>query len=139
MLKRKKERKGKGVTLLELLIIVVIVGVLATLGLMNYGGVREKSLTKEALANLQLIAAAERIYRMEYGTYYGPESDIGDINSVLKLSLSGRNWGYSITQAGADTFTSTADRTGGSFDTCVYTIDEATDRPVPVNPANCPK
>jgi type II secretory pathway pseudopilin PulG len=52
--------------------------------------IKEKTLNREAKANLALIRAAEKIYRMEQGFYYpqtGEETTISVINSFLKLSL----------------------------------------------------
>lgn len=114
-----------GFTLLELIVVVVIVGILVTLGLVNYGGIKERTLDKEATVNLKLIQAAEKIYRME-NTFYYPYSgtvDTSAINTNLKLSLTtaaNRNWDYSIptVQSG----TSTASRAGAGGRTWTLTI-----------------
>jgi len=85
-------------TLLEVLMVVVIVGILASLAVINYTPIRERALDKEAIANLKLIMAAERIYRMEAGNYFY-SSDIGELNSNLKLSLPttpNRTWNYEV-------------------------------------------
>lgn len=128
-------------TLIELVMVIVIIGILATLGLANFQRSREQVLGREAQANLKLIAAAERAYRLEAGEYYpssGTEGDIPDINMNLKLLLSPEtNWDYTIT-GGSNTFSITAARvgTGGMLD-CVYTLDSADTDGEP-NPANCP-
>lgn len=135
------ELTKKGFTLLELMIIVVILGVLATLGLVNYTGIREHALGKEARANLKLIAAAERIYRMEYGFYYGRQADEAEINTLLKLSLptaAGRTWDYNIPRGGINepnNFTAQATMTISSGQTCTYTITQAQEEPTAG--ANC--
>ncbi|MCM8795768.1 MAG: prepilin-type N-terminal cleavage/methylation domain-containing protein, partial [Candidatus Omnitrophica bacterium] len=59
----------RGFTLLELVVVIIIIGILATFGISQYIPARERALGKEAIANLKLIAAAERIYRMETGRY----------------------------------------------------------------------
>jgi prepilin-type N-terminal cleavage/methylation domain-containing protein len=97
----------RGFTLLELLTVIIIIGILATLGITHYGGIKEKALDKEAIANLKLIIAAEKIYRMENATqsWYlsGPGSPpqiIRNINDNLKLSLpagDNRSWNYWVT------------------------------------------
>lgn len=134
-----KLMKRKAMTLLELLVVVIIVGVLATLGLVNYAGVREHSMGKEAVANLKLIAAAERIYRMEIGYFFphssAPGPSVATINTNLRLSLpQGERWNYAIPAAATTTFTATAtrNRTGSA---CVYTITQAPGEPTA---ANCP-
>lgn len=80
----------KAYTLIEILVVLVIIGTLAALAWPNYMSIKEKGLNREAKANLALIRAAEKIYRMEQGFYYPYSSStsvISDINSFLKLSL----------------------------------------------------
>lgn len=126
-----------GFTLLELLIIIMIIGILAALGLPQFEKTREHALGREARANLQLIAAAERIYRMEAGSIYYPDSgtedDISDINDNLRLFLNERNWDYSII-GGAASFTAFAERIGmGGYLDCQYSLayNDPDDEPDP--------
>jgi type II secretory pathway pseudopilin PulG len=107
--------------------VIGIIIILAGIAIPNFNRAKERALTKEAIANLKLIAAAEKVYRMEYLTYYGPEDDIGDINSYLRLYFTNEiNWNYEITAAAADTFTATATRQAGPYFGCEYTIIETT-------------
>ncbi len=107
-----------GFTLIELLIVIVIIIILAGIAMPNFAKAKERALTKEAIANLKLIAAAEKVYRMEYSTYYGPEGGIDIINTNLKLYFTNENyWDYAITAAAVDTFAATAVRGG-----CTFTI-----------------
>jgi len=95
----------KGVSLLELLIVTIIIGILAALSLPLFYKTRERALDNEAKANLKLIQAAQRIYMMELGFFldcsgYG---GINCINTYLKLTLPGgvkRSWGYNTTATG---------------------------------------
>lgn len=76
--------------------VIVVIGILATIGISQYGTVKEKAIDKEAIVSLKLIVAAEKIYRMETGDYFHPE-DNADLNNNLKLSLpagDNRNWDY---------------------------------------------
>ncbi len=133
-----------GFTLIEMLIVIIIIGILAALALPQFGKTKEHALGKEAISNLKLIAAAEKIYRMEANAYYpipaGSESNITNINNYLKLSATEANWDYSITSTGTppSAFTATGDRTTGSYPDCIYRIDNTTDDPTPVVPADCP-
>ena len=93
----------KGFTLIELLVVVIIVGVLAALALPGFTKTKERVLDKEAKANLALVQAAEKIYRMENTSYYpvsGSVSSISSINSNLKLNLpNSTNWSYSVSSS----------------------------------------
>lgn len=121
--------RRNGFTLIELVIVVVIIGILATLAVTQYSSYYEKTLGNEAVANLKLIAAAERIYKMETGAYY-PSSEVGvvtliaDINSNLKLSLNEDNWDYLVSNGGK-IFIMQANRQGaGGVLDCLYQLTD---------------
>jgi len=120
-------------TLLEILVVIIIIGVLATLGISQYIPSREQAMSREAQANLKLITAAEKIYRMENGTFYpasGLQNNVNTININLKLSLAATNWAYEIT-GGTGTFTATADRNGGGgYLDCQWSINQVQAGPV---------
>jgi len=128
-----------GFTLLEVMVVIIIIGILATIGLVNYTGTKEHALGKEAQANLKLIAAAEKIYRLETTDYY-LSTDMAAINANLKLAFptANYNWNYAITGTTGvtDAFTATASRAGAATD-CVYKITNALDDPI-VDTGTCP-
>ncbi len=127
----------KGFTLLETLIVIIIIGILVGLALPLYTKAKERALGNEAKANLKLIAAAERIYKMEIGGYY-TSSNITNINSNLRLMLNTNNWAYNIT-GGATNFTTNAYRQGsGGYLDCQYSLahNDADGEPNPS--ASCP-
>jgi len=84
-------------TLLELLLVVGIILILGAIALPNFTKSRDKAIEKEALANLKLIYAAEKIYRMETGVYK-TLTNAAEANSVLKLAIptSNPNWNYQV-------------------------------------------
>jgi prepilin-type N-terminal cleavage/methylation domain-containing protein len=127
-------RKVRGFTLTELMIVVVIVGILAILAVNQFSGGQDQALQREAVTNLKLIAAAEKIYRMEMGGYVN-SSDAGHLNENLSLMLptSSPKWTYNVTNASATTFMSRANRTSGTSTT--YCINQSLDDPVQ---GNCP-
>jgi len=66
----------RGFTLLELIIVIIVLGILATLGFTQYTRVVERGRTAEAKEVLGQIRTAEQAYYLEYGDY----GDILNIN-----------------------------------------------------------
>lgn len=58
-----------GMTLIELMMVVVIIGVLAGVGLFSYGAYIRRSRSQEARTMLAAIASREEAYRSEFGSY----------------------------------------------------------------------
>ena len=122
--------KIKSFTLIEIIIVIIIIGILAALAVNQYTPARERAVSREAVSTLRLVAAAERIYRMEIGGFYppvalSPVTTPKDINDNLKVSVNENNWDYSISSTAINNFTSLADRLGtGGFLDCQYSIDE---------------
>ena len=116
----------KSVTLTELMIVIIIIGILATLSIVNYTRIRENALDREANANLRVIQAAEKSYKMDTGNYYpatGSQSDIATINQNLKLSIlsgSNRSWNYTVYSSGC----SQATRNGGDGRGWYFKVDD---------------
>ena len=129
--------RTEGMTLLEILAIIIIIGILAAIALPNFAPVREKVLDKEASASLKLIQAAEKIYRLETDFYYphtGTKTDQGEINQNLKLSLptdASRKWNYTVKSGGC----ADATRYSGSDSRQWYLQIEGSE---PVSGSTCP-
>jgi len=143
-------------TLIELIAVVIIISVLATIVVPNYNVMRERSLNQEAIANLKLIAASEKIWRMEsnnnvyracecqcQGTGSNCCNNVPDgCNYQLRLSLNSQNWHYWVGNVAAagnpPTFTAYADRVGsGGYLDCQYDFSQTDNEPNPN--VHCPR
>jgi len=120
---------------MELLLVVLIVGILTAIALPQYNKAKERAIGREAIANLKLITAAEKIYRLEANAYFpvgaGSENDIGQINDYLRLAIpeaGSRNWDYEVSSTDSS---ATASRTGGAYSGCVYTMVFSGEEPSP--------
>jgi len=66
----------RGFTLLELIVVIIILGILATLGFTQYTRVVERGRTAEAKMILGQIRTAQEAYKLENGAY---TAAIGDL------------------------------------------------------------
>jgi prepilin-type N-terminal cleavage/methylation domain-containing protein len=102
----------KGFTLLELLIVVIIIGILAGLGIPQYMKAVERGRTAEAKAVLSQIRTAEEAYRAKYNTYTA-DLAVLDIEANMNTdgSCNANYWyGFQVTTATATAFTASATR-----------------------------
>jgi len=86
-------KKRKAVTLLELVVTVVILGILVGIAVPVYTKAITRAKVKEAERGLIAIYAAQKNYKLKYGGYYG-NLDVNLINSNLHLDLEETNWDY---------------------------------------------
>lgn len=141
----------KAITIIEILTTLIIISILAALALPQFTATRERSLSKEARANLKLIDAAEKIYRMEEGFYYPYSGSVNSaidaerqgIYSYLKLAITPaaavKNWDYNITGNSGSSYSSVADRTGsGGYLNCQYKMNNTDAEPTSVTGTGCP-
>jgi prepilin-type N-terminal cleavage/methylation domain-containing protein len=98
-----------GFTLTEILIVVVIVAVLATLALPMFVKTIEKAKVGEAVSNLNLIKTGQKIYFLENGFF---SNDIASLNIENPNSASSRYFDYATQKAGTDDFEGSAVRRG---------------------------
>ncbi len=113
----------RGLTLVELIAVVIILGILMAIGIPQYRRAMERARGAEAYSVLDNIHAAEKIYQTEFETYVAAFSLLG----VSVVDTSGttptpekrttRYWNYVITVQGASPtftgFTATATRRQG--------------------------
>lgn len=125
MLKHKK-----GFTLIEMMIVVAIIALLATIAIPNYVGFRKKAMTAEAKSNLGTLRTLEEAYAADNQTYLvcaawpaaiptpaapGAWGDGNPNFNALGFELKGNlRYQYDVLAADATTFTATAQ---GNLDT----------------------
>ena len=119
--------KTKGMTLTEILIVVVVLAILASLMIPRFTNQRERGVVAEAIANLSAIRQAEAAWSLE-------QPAPAFTNNLANLDVTvtqGLTFNYAIVVAAGPTFTATATRVGGGpcdathFGTCTITITDA--------------
>lgn len=83
------------VTLMELMVVVVVVGLMAAFALPNYTKANNKAEERQMITNLRAIVAAQEIYKAQHGDYWPaattavPTANIGvaALNAALRLSI----------------------------------------------------
>ncbi|MFA6282277.1 MAG: prepilin-type N-terminal cleavage/methylation domain-containing protein [Candidatus Omnitrophota bacterium] len=105
----------KSMTLIEIIMVVVLVGILATIGLVNYRKAIENAKTKEAKSLLLLIQHAEKVYNVEKNDYVVCAST-SVCNNVLSLNLpnpASPTWIYRVPSKTFTTFCTEARPSAG--------------------------
>ncbi|MEE8317716.1 MAG: type IV pilin protein [Candidatus Omnitrophota bacterium] len=118
-LEKKEGNMGRrGFTLVEVLIVVIIIGILAAIGIPQFASSIEKAKGGEARAGLGHVQTAEKIYYAENEVY---TSTLGN----LDITLTQRYWAFTISTPSAATYTATATRSGGARNGQTITMNQA--------------
>jgi len=106
-------------TLIELIIVITVIGILASFAIPQFAVTQERARDREAISVLGLIRTAERAFRIEENAFYPAAGSLSSnvpanlilINRNLRLSLpETSSWTYTLNNTGIVT----ALRTGGS-------------------------
>ena len=93
--------KVRGFTLVELIMVVAVIIIIALIAIPNFAKSKRKGISKEGLANMKVIGAAEIIRKMETGAYLACSG--GTCNSAFRLVSNATNWAYSVAAWGTYT------------------------------------
>lgn len=87
----------KGFTLVELLVVITILGILATIGLVAFASAQARGRDTQRKSDLKQIASALELYYSDYGKY--PDSDGGKIKGCPSTTSSDCIWGATGSQS----------------------------------------
>jgi len=97
-------RDAKGFTLIELIIVVVIIGILASIAIPKFGNTKEKAYVAGMKADLRNLVTAQEAYFAEYITYAGAlsslEYNVSTGNTLSLVSSSGSGWSATAVNSG---------------------------------------
>jgi prepilin-type N-terminal cleavage/methylation domain-containing protein len=114
----------KGVTLIELIIVVAIIGILAAIAVPAYLGQQKAAARTEAYSNLQNLRLLEEQFFAENGAYTASAANVAAIQALLPgfRPGTGLTFNYAITST-SSCFVATATGTGTRVAGDVFTID----------------
>lgn len=115
--------KQLGLTLLEIIVVVIIIGVVASLAIPSFMTQIQRGLANDAQNNLLSIYVAQKNRYGQGGTYYGVTTncngttvnDDAGLNTALSTSIIKNNINYCCYSASGTDFTCYAKTTSGSF------------------------
>jgi prepilin-type N-terminal cleavage/methylation domain-containing protein len=119
--KRGVDKMSRGFTLLELIIVIVILGIMATLAATQYTKMVEKSRGAEARVALGSIRTNEAAMRLQNSACSSTATDAGVGVDFPSACTTTHYFSYSLIAAASNTFTARATRCTGSGKTPNYT------------------
>jgi prepilin-type N-terminal cleavage/methylation domain-containing protein len=94
------KKNTKGFTLIELVIVIVIIGILATISVPIYRGYTRRAMAAEANSLAGAIANSEKAYYAEHSTYFTAASTTNDTTLSVDASSNKYFTTFSVAQTG---------------------------------------
>lgn len=114
---------NRAFTLLELLIVIIIIGILASIAIPQYRKAVERAWGAEAYSGLKRIEEAEQIFYSDHQNYYACQSPLtAECQKALNIKLAQTGWQYGIS-ASKKTFEATAARKSGLCQDTTISVD----------------
>jgi type IV pilus assembly protein PilE len=119
-------RGKEGVTLIEVMIVVVIVGILAAIAIPAYNDYITRSRRSDAFTALETVRAAQEMYRAERGGYRNTADFNANLLPGCSQGMAGSNYTISVARPTTTTFTATATPTAGGKQAgdFTFTVDQ---------------
>ncbi len=97
-------RDTRGFTLIELIIVVVIIGILASIAIPKFGNTKEKAYVAGMKADLRNLVTAQEAYFAEYVTYASATSNlnynVSTGNTITLGTTTGTGWNATASNTG---------------------------------------
>lgn len=99
-------RNTRGFTLIELILVVVIIGVLASIAIPKFGNTKEKAYVAGMKADLRNLVSSEEAYFAEYITYTGTITNLhynvssGNTINLISITATGTGWAATAVNSG---------------------------------------
>ena len=118
-------REKGGVTLIEVMVVVAIVGMLAAIAIPAYNDYVTRSRRSDAFTALETVRAAQEMYRAEKGFYASDFVD-GGVNVLAGCStiMAGDNYTISVARTSNTEYTVTANSQEKQEDDHDFQIDQ---------------
>jgi type IV pilus assembly protein PilE len=104
-------KKEKGITLIELLIVILIVGILAAISIPMYTGYIQRARRVDAKTALEQVRAAQEMWRSEHGVFSVSAAQLQNTMGAPPTTISPYyTWGFTVLST--TSFTAQATPTG---------------------------